>query len=265
MLRAVLALGAVVCGTTLASAADLPSRAVPVAPLPPALTWSGFYVGAHAGAILDNSRVQLLPSGVFTGPSFAPLNGLRSPSINLDETDGTGGVQAGYNLQIGSIVAGVEADIGRGPDRRNTLNVAVLPAPLVGSFTGHVNTKSDLIGTLRGRLGFAFDRFLVFGTGGFAYANTETQTDVAFSSTGDRYVGNFSGTQTGVVYGGGVEYMLTDTISLRGEYLHYDLGRVRSTSQPAFGGAFGNFTYDTRLKTDFDVARAAINFRLNWF
>jgi outer membrane immunogenic protein len=266
MLRAVLALGAVVCGTTLASAADLPSRAVPVvAPLPPALTWSGFYVGGHAGAILDNSRVQLLPSGDFAGPAYAPTNAFRSPGINLDETDGTGGVQAGYNLQIGSFVAGIEADIGRGPDRRNTLNAPTSAPLLVGTFTGPVNTKSDLIGTVRGRLGFAFDRFLVFGTGGFAYANTETQTDVMFSTTRDRYIGNFSDTQTGVVYGGGVEYMLTDTISLRGEYLHYDLGRVRSTSQPVFGGAIGNFTYDTRLKTDFDVARAAINFKLNWF
>ncbi|HEV7873885.1 MAG TPA: hypothetical protein VGO82_07080 [Enterovirga sp.] len=60
--------------------------------------------------------------------------------------------------------------------------------------------------------------------------------------------------------------MLADTISLRGEYLHYDLGRVRSTSQPAFGGAFGNFTYDTRLKTDVQEAcelRLPFQF-LNW-
>jgi outer membrane immunogenic protein len=254
------------CGTSLASAADLPARrAAPPPPLLPVFTWSGFYIGAHAGAILDNSRLQIAPSGAFTGAAFAATNGLRSPSFNQDDTDGTGGVQAGYNFQFGSVVAGVEADIGRGPDRRNNLNIAVLPAPLVGSFTGSVNSKADFVGTVRGRLGFAFDRFLVYGTGGFAYANTETQTDVIFSSAGDRYVGNFSDTQTGSVYGGGVEYMLTENITLRGEYLHYDLGRVRSASLPAFGGALGNFTYDTRLKNVFDVARAAINFKFNWF
>jgi outer membrane immunogenic protein len=130
------------CGTSLASAADLPARrAAPPPPLLPVFTWSGFYIGAHAGAILDNSRLQIAPSGAFTGAAFAATNGLRSPSFNQDDTDGTGGVQAGYNFQFGSVVAGVEADIGRGPDRRNNLNIAVLPPPLVGSFTGSVNSR----------------------------------------------------------------------------------------------------------------------------
>ena len=116
-----------------------------------------------------------------------------------DDTDGfLGGVQAGYNWQaVGSpLVVGIEADI-QGTN---------IESP---TFT------LDYFGTVRARLGYAVDQFLIYGTGGFAYG--KGNYEVAGLSN--------SQTNTGWTIGAGGEYAFTPNWSVKAEYLYLDLGK----------------------------------------
>lgn len=112
-----------------------------------------------------------------------------------------GGVQAGYNAQFDSIVLGVEAD----------LSAAGI---LEGSDTDHWNEEDGInaLATLRGRLGFAVGDLLLYGTAGLAVANLDTYDEAQ--------------TIGGWVAGVGAEYMVTDTVSLKAEYLYTNFGTV---------------------------------------
>ncbi len=110
-------------------------------------------------------------------------------------------MQAGYNVQFDSIVLGVEAD----------LSAAGI---IEGNDTDHWDENDGINGlaTLRGRLGFAVGDLLLYGTAGLAAANLD--------------VDNESQTLTGWVAGVGAEYMVTDTVSLKAEYLYTNFGTV---------------------------------------
>ena len=186
LLASVAALGLVAAGA--ASAADLPSRKGPIAApvyMPPAFTWTGFYVGANAGYGWGNVNA----------------NGWA----NVGDLDGfVGGGQIGYNYQIGQFVLGLEAD----------LQAADLSS---GDNLGLIGVKTDYFGTVRARLGFAVDRFMPYITGGWAYGNVKTSIpSVAFSS--DR---SHTG---GYAVGAGLEYAFTNNIIAGVEYLYVDLG-----------------------------------------
>jgi outer membrane immunogenic protein len=211
LLASVAALGIVAAGA--ASAADLPSRKGPVAApvyLPPAFTWTGFYVGANAGYGWGNVNA----------------NGWA----NVGDLDGfVGGGQVGYNYQMGQFVLGVEADI-QGADLSS------------GNNLGLVNVKTEYFGTVRARVGVAFDRFMPYITGGWAYGNVKTSIPgIGFSS--DR---SHTG---GYAVGGGLEYAFTNNIIAGVEYLYVDLGEKNIL------GA------GTKVGTDFSVVRARLSYK----
>jgi outer membrane immunogenic protein len=154
-----------------ASAADLPVRAAPppiVAPVP-IFTWTGFYAGVNAGWGWrdDNSET------VFLGPGPGIPLGLEGTLDFGGGDDGgfTGGGQIGYNFQTGSFVWGVEADI-QWADTGNDSNAVFIAGPtFAGTFvpgTFESNTP-EWWGSVRARAGVAFDRVLVYATGGLAY------------------------------------------------------------------------------------------------
>jgi outer membrane immunogenic protein len=186
-----------------ASAADLPARTMaPAAPFVaavPVFTWTGFYVGAQVGYGWNaNDNDFVLPSGyVVQGGDFG------------DEGDGfLAGVHAGYNVQLGSFVVGVEGDIeGVFGDDNDDL---VIVGPGGGVFTnyGFAGNALDWQGSIRARAGFAFDRTLIYATGGFAFAGV---------SDGFGILGN-DDTLTGWTLGAGVEYAFTNNLTTRLEY-----------------------------------------------
>jgi len=162
-----------VAGFTLASAtafaADLPVREAPPAPIvaAPIFTWTGFYAGVNAGwGWRDSNQQAVVLSGLTPGTLFFPDNG-----------DGgfTGGGQIGYNWQFGSFVVGAETDI-QWADTGNSEAVAFVPFGSTGAFVpGEFrNDLSDWFGTLRLRAGVAFDRVLIYATGGLAYTEDNT-------------------------------------------------------------------------------------------
>lgn len=140
----------------------------------------------------------------WTGPYAGLTTGYRWADVKPGGSANTfvGGVYGGYNYQLGNgIVAGVEADVlyGRGRDR-----------DLGFTF------RQDWEGSARARVGYAFDRFLPFITGGVAFTSVDAQSAAGKSSK----------TLTGWTAGAGVEYALTDNVSLRTEYRYADYGKT---------------------------------------
>ncbi len=195
--------------------------------------WTGFYVGTHVGY------------GQGTGESFVanPARTTRfDPTV---DTDGfIAGGQAGFNLQIHSLVVGIEADIAGGDLTGDT--------QFVGFFspsTTDAGYDVNWLATIRGRLGFTAGKFLVYGTGGLAYAGIESTFQVGGGI--GRPGGTFSETRSGYVAGGGIEYALSQHVSLKAEYLYIDL-EDKEYRLPS--GWFGS-------ELDLETAKVGINYR----
>ncbi len=201
-----------------AFAADMPGRRAPqpvFSQAPPMFTWTGFYLGANAGAVF----------GDFT----------KSGQFIDTKTGFTGGITAGYNHQINNFVVGLEGDYnysglsGRG---------FTLPGP------AFVKGELTSFGTLRGRLGVAFDRALIYGTGGYAFG---------FSSLESGFLKSTS-SHHGYVVGAGLEYAFTQNVSAKAEYLYMPLDSKNALAVPGFG-------VGSKTGIDANVLRAGVNYR----
>jgi len=191
------AMGALVIGVGGANAADIyaPPPAAEVIYNPaPAFSWTGGYAGGLLGYGWGNANVK-------GGP-------------NLDPDGWLGGVFAGYNFQTNNMfVLGVEGDF--------ALNGAEDKA-------NGVRVENNWNGTLRARAGVAFDRFMLYGTGGLAVGNINVKV-----ANG----GSNSGTHAGWTVGAGMEAAITPNVIGRLEYRYTD---------------YGTNIYDTAPKTKVD-------------
>jgi outer membrane immunogenic protein len=207
-----------------ATAADIaPSRPYPMPKAPvfvPFFSFTGFYLGINAGYGFGSSEWTNTATGVSTG--------------DFDVSGGLVGGTIGYNWQLGPTVLGVEADVGwSGVSGSSTTN-----CPL------GCETKSTWFGTARGRIGYAFDRFMPYFTGGAAFGDIRAEA------------GGFSGTtktQFGWTVGGGLEYYFLHNWSAKIEYLYADMGSVQC---PA---ANCGSTIDTTLTLN--IVRGGINYK----
>jgi outer membrane immunogenic protein len=191
--KLLLASVAVAALTAPAFSADLYTKAPP-APLPPALTWTGFYIGGFGGYGWTNS----IASGL-------AIIGVR----DFDLKGGFGGGLIGYNWQTGNIVLGLEADVAGADISRSV------------AFPGAFVVKSGIntFGTVRGRLGFtATPAALLYVTGGYAWARNKFNLDIGGFSLSETQ------THSGWTIGGGVEYMFLRNWSAKIEYLYADFG-----------------------------------------
>ena len=219
MKRACMALIGVVAMAGAASAADL-SRPAPVPYYPkaavvvPPYSWTGFYFGINGG-------------GAF-GSSSWDSNGSRNIS------GGTIGGTLGYNYQFGQVVAGVEGDMGWADINGST-----------GCAGGSCKTSDTWLATVRGRLGYAADRFMPFVTGGAAFG------DIRAQAPGFAQVGS---TQTGWTLGGGLEAALATNWTAKVEYLYVDLGSF-NCGISCGAGFTNNVSFHTNL------LRAGVNYK----
>ena len=200
---ALLATVAAIGFASVASAADLPTKGpyykAPMAA--PAFSWTGFYIGGDIGYGWGTSDGTLTNSvGGFPIPYSADPNGI------------IGGGFLGYNYQINQFVVGVEADW-QAADLTGSASSA-----LFGGYT--MSTRVNDYGSLRGRLGYAMDRWLVFATGGWAWGKAST----SYAVTGSPVFYTNSVNGNGWTAGGGVEYALTNNWLARFEYRYTDLG-----------------------------------------
>jgi outer membrane immunogenic protein len=260
--QALVLLSALVTGS--AFAADLPTRKAPppMMAAEPVYNWTGFYVGLNAGAIWGSQSTSVTgsPALLALGPAFVPSTFASSSSAAF-----VGGAQAGYNYQIGSGVFGVETDI----DGTSLSKSGSFTSPKVGpggpTLTMNASGKLDYLGTIRARAGFTpWDRFLIYATGGFAYGGAHTSASVVANGTGAVWSGSDNPVRTGWTIGGGVEYAITQNISVRGEYLYYDLGKQSTVTagNAAAVGAFGSATYlSTSTQFNGSVVRAGVDYK----
>lgn len=223
ILASTAALVALAASVPAAWAADL-ARRPPPPPVPayaplPYFSWTGFYVGINGG-------------GAWGGNSQFDIPG--STSASFSASGWLAGGTLGANYQIGHFVLGIEGDFDGSNIRGNTA--------CMGGFT--CQTRDDWLGTARGRIGYAFDRFLPYVTGGLAVGH------LTASVPG---IGSAADTSTGWTVGAGVELALTGNWSVKAEYLYVDLGSF----------ACGTCTGVPSTSVDFttNVVRAGVNYR----
>jgi outer membrane immunogenic protein len=267
---AVVALMAV--GTVAAQAADLPTRKEAPAPVfvPPPFTWTGFYVGVNAGGIA--------PSGG-RGASLLDTNPATSGFLSADFPGGLGsqsvgflgGGQAGYNWQTGAFVLGVETDFDGSTLSKSINNTGTpfgLAAGALSSDFLSVNAKTSLswLGTTRARLGFVAtpdNRLMIYATGGVAYGGGSSNFSAIDATTGSIFTASPSSTRVGWVVGGGVEYAVTNNITVKGEYLYADLGssNFNSIGNTAANIAFPGVSVAGHYSYNASIFRAGVNYK----
>jgi outer membrane immunogenic protein len=204
-----------------ANAADLPRReAMPVkAPIYSApYNWTGFYLGINGGGAWGSSDF----SGGLGNGSSDPDGGMVGGTI-------------GYNWQFGQTVFGLEGDIDWSSVRGSS------NCGLGGGFS--CETRNDYLATVRGRLGYAFDRFMPYVTGGVAIGNIKAS--VAGLGSSDE-------TQVGWTVGGGLETAIAGGWTAKIEYLYVDLGNSDTISGVGLNSD-ADFTEN--------VVRAGFNYR----
>jgi outer membrane immunogenic protein len=203
-------------GVVSASAADLPARMPAKAPAyvaPMTYNWTGFYLGLNGGYGFGRSEYNgTLPSGSF------------------DAGGGLFGATVGYNWQTGPLVFGLEGDIDWS---------GIKGSSTCGGVFG-CDVRNDFLATIRGRLGYAFDRWMPYVTGGAAIGNVKSSV-AGFGETDD--------TNVGWTVGGGIEASIAGPWTAKVEYLYVDLG----DTDTAVPGTTANFTSN--------IVRAGINYR----
>ncbi|MFG1363489.1 outer membrane protein [Xanthobacter versatilis] len=265
-----------------ACAADLAVAVTKAPPAPASFSWTGFYIGGNAGYAWNSGALDGV--GYIYGSDYGSysngwFNGQRSSGSNSF----TGGAQAGYNYQIGRAVLGFEADINYADVRKTyaaSSTYDLYPYPVDRpDYNYHLREQLDAsasvewFGTIRARLGVtALDRLLVYATGGAAYGKVSGSGSYSWREYGfwwggpgdhafDRS-GGFGGTDSSVRWGwtvgGGLEYAITDNITVKGEYLYVDLGSNDYRIPEAIGGdEFVTWTSSTKL----NVARLGVNYK----
>jgi outer membrane immunogenic protein len=235
-----------------ANAADMPTKA-PMVPVAAPYNWTGFYVGGNIGYSWARSN------DAFTFISAAgPVFDAGSSNANVNGV--IGGLQAGYNWQTGALVLGLETDIQL--SGQSGSGTAICPVTTCGGGGGTVTYTDKLtwFGTTRGRLGWAFDRWLVYGTGGVGYGTEKVSGSLNVAAP--PAVAPFSGSSTRVGWaaGAGVEAALMANWTWRVEYLYLDLGTA-SFSQAAPSPPFIVGTVNQSLRLRDNIVRVGANYR----
>jgi len=217
--------------TGLAWGADLSPPALAPVPYPAAYTWSGLYIGLNAGYLSARVTNTVVGGG---------LDGSGSTTV----AGGIGGAQLGANYQIGAVVMGFEADFDGTMATKSSATITT---------AGGVTSGTDQIpwiGTLRGRLGVAFDRLMVYATAGGAATQLISNLNVGAISSAST-----TNTHGGWTAGGGIEVAITDDFSVKAEYLYVDTGNINVAQVgPPFVTVTG--------RVQDNLVRAGLNYRL---
>ncbi|MFI5015785.1 MAG: outer membrane protein [Hyphomicrobiales bacterium] len=219
-----------------AFAADMPLPQP--APLPAVPSWTGFHLGLNAGGAIGSSRSEF------------NLAGFQPPSFNTSLRGAIGGAEVGYDWQAGPLVLGLEADFELS-GLRGSRTAPCVP-PICGVLTATYTQKVPWFGTLRPRIGYAAGSWLLYATGGYAYAQLDTD---ATATVGPLVAtNNRSETRNGWTLGGGAEVEFAPRWTAEIEYLYVDLGRSTTTFSVA-----PLISNTSRL--NFNVIRSGVNFR----
>jgi outer membrane immunogenic protein len=228
-----------------ASAADMAVKARPVVAAPIVYSWTGCYIGAEGGGNWGRSRTRVTTTGVPFQDAF-------------DITGGLAGVEWGCNYQMGQFVIGYEGDWSWTNKKGTAFDGRTAGNPLIP-----ITVEERWISTQRARLGWAFDRLLLYVTGGVAFTDARW-TGALLPSAGfnPAFFATDTMRHTGGVVGVGLEYAFTNNWTVKGEYLYTDLGS-RTICSPACTTPFGPFAARNVSLTD-NIVRVGLNYKWNW-
>jgi outer membrane immunogenic protein len=226
-----------------ALAADMPTKAPVYKAADPVFNWTGFYIGGQVGYGWGDS-FQCFSCGTAAAGATNRYN----------ISGAVGGGTAGYNWQLNpNWVVGVETDLSFA-NIKGTGHTSASFGCLNNLGTDACNTSIDWFGTVRGRIGFASNNVLYYGTGGWAYGRIKADIDrCAGTAVGDCG----SGQANGWAAGGGIEYAFARAWSAKIEYLRVDLGKVVYSNAAGSGCAGINCSADAK----FNVVRVGLNYR----
>jgi outer membrane immunogenic protein len=237
--------------TPAAWAADLPSAPPPQAParyvpaVAPVYNWSGIYIGINGGYAFGSTDWSSPGAGIVGTGTFNTNGGL------------VGGT-AGFNFQSGQIVYGIEGDwdwadiSGSSSNTTSTIDPAGI-CGTAGALACRYQTSSNWLSTIRGRVGYAFDRVMIYATGGGAAGDVKA----TFSNPNTGFTGSTNSTEWGWTAGGGIEAALTENITAKVEYLFVDLQNGNCSPTICGGGTAVPVSFDA------SIVRAGLNFKFN--
>ena len=211
---------ALLAGSITARAADIPPPVFksPIRSVVAYYNWTGFYAGINGGYGWGKSNWS---NAVFPA--------------NPKPKGGMVGGTLGYNYQVGSIVWGLEGDWDWADVKGSSACLLVATC----------ETKNSWLATFRGRIGYAFDRWMPYFTGGGAYGNVKASINPGISSA--------SKNELGWTVGAGVEYAFLGSWSAKLEYLYVDLGSFNA----------GPFPVVNNVSFKENVVRAGLNYKFS--
>lgn len=235
--RLVLVLAAAAAASP-AFAADLPQRMPPPPqapavynpPPPPQYNWGGIYFGLNGGYGFGNSTWN---SSTGSTGSFNSNGGLIGSTI-------------GANFQSGPFVFGVEGDLDWADVSGSAACATAVPSTTC-------ETQNNWLGTFRGRVGYAWDRVLLYATAGGAVG------DIKAITSGGGTVGSVDSTEFGWTAGAGVEFALAENWTARVEYLYVDLSNGSWSCTGAGCGTATSVSFDENL------VRAGLDYKFGGF
>ena len=227
-----------------ASAADM---AGPVAGS--AYDWSGFYAGLHLG--VANGDITATDVQQPNGGFFTDLVPAGTEGFNFRDTNIAGGVHVGAQYQWNQFVLGGEA----------TWTATAISKTIVSPYFPDSDTETGKIehyATVVGKIGYAFDRVLIYAKGGYAGG------EVGFKARDNDALVTYEQNQwhNGYALGLGIDYALTDKLSLGVDYTHIDLGSKTGTGPNVFdNGSLGNNPETYKIKARADVVMARLSYK----
>lgn len=221
---------------------------------PPVFNWAGLYMGASLGVGFPLHRGERLQA---TSGFGSPIFDLYPPSVTHPGV--TVGAQAGFNWQRGPWVWGFETDLSlldgrRGPTGTYLASPAY-PAPV---FTLASNSSANFFASIRGRVGYAWDRSLFYLTGGVAAGGARGPATLTLAAGGPDSIFYAPWSQSSrmkYAIGAGFEYAFADNWSARAEYLFLN----QSLNTQLFDNG-ADFTYVSRARNENHLLRFGLNF-----
>jgi outer membrane immunogenic protein len=223
---------ALLLGTTAAAAADLPLK-TKAPPLEAIYDWTGFYIGVSGGGSLGTSSHIDQATGL-------------GDTIGYNVKGGLVGGTVGYNWQTGPLVVGFEGDVSWVGEYGSHFDDGLAGNPAFQSFT-----KETWLATARGRLGYAVNNLLFYGTGGYAVAGVEAGIKDANTNA---LLASSSSTRNGWTAGGGLEWGFAPNWSAKFEMLYMKFESKGFNTLVAEGPR-------SSVPLDDTVARVGINYR----
>jgi outer membrane immunogenic protein len=195
-------------------------------------SWTGLYFGGNIGDTLGrstaNTSTVFSATGYFATTSVPAIGTTGRQSLSPNGI--TAGGQGGMNFQSGSLVFGGEADFGIMHLSESATGTTTYPCCSPTAFTITQSIDTDWLFTARGRGGYSMGNALIYATGGLALTKLDYQAQFTDTFATANETGGADKSKTGWAGGGGIEYKMGGRLSVKGEYLYADFGRVTATS-----------------------------------